>query len=193
MNWKPGLLVCALLAGNAMAAPQSTGKTAEAILAGGCFWCFKHDLGRVQGVVSVTSGYSGGTTANPTYTTYHDGHHVEAVQVLYDPAKLSYRKLIEVYYDNVDPFDADGQFCDRGEGYRAVIFVANADERKVAKEVSDAVAAKFGKPVKVDIRDAKPFWAAEEWHQKYIEENPLAYERYRRGCGRDARLEQLKK
>lgn len=183
------LIPCVLLGSNAMA---ETMKPAEAILAGGCFWCFKHDLGRVAGVVSVTSGYSGGTTANPTYETYHDGNHVEAVQVLYDPAKLSYRKLIEVYYDNVDPFDDGGQFCDRGEGYRPVIFVANAEERKVAGEVSAEVAKKFGKPVKVDIRDAKPFWAAEEYHQKYIEENPLRYELYRRGCGRDARLDALK-
>lgn len=182
------LLLCALSASSAMAAANS----AEAILAGGCFWCFKHDLEKVPGIVGVTSGYSGGTTANPTYRTYHDGNHVEVVRVVYDPAKLAYRKLLEVYYDNVDPFDDGGQFCDRGEGYRPVIFVANASERKVAEEVGAAVSSKFGKPVKVDIRDAKPFWEAEEYHQKYIEENPLQYELYRRGCGRDARLEALR-
>lgn len=171
--------------------------TATAILAGGCFWCVEHDFAKLPGVKDVVSGYSGGTRANPTYENHHDTDtensvaHVEVVQITYDPALLSYDKLLDHYFRNIDPTDGGGQFCDRGTSYRPVIYTANDEERDTAEAGKASVAKLIAQPVAVEILPAGKFWPAEDYHQDYAEKNPVRYNYYRWNCGRDQRIEKV--
>lgn len=181
------LLAALLLGAPAAAAPAS------AIFAGGCFWCVEADLEKLPGVLSVESGYSGGTLAQPRYAQVSAGGtgHFEVVRVTYDPARLSYAALLGHFWRQVDPDDAGGQFCDRGEQYRSAIFVANAAERAAAEASRQAVARQLGRAVVTPILPAGTFWPAEAEHQDYARRNPLRYRYYRSSCGRDARLRQV--
>jgi len=167
--------------------------TASAVFAGGCFWCMEPPFDALDGVVSTTSGFTGGSVANPSYEQVSAGGtgHVEAVQVVYDPKRIGYEKLLEVYWRNVDALDDGGQFCDRGESYRSAIFVHDAEERRLAEESKRAIGERLGRPVATQIRDAAPFYPAEEYHQDYYRKNPIRYRFYRGRCGRDARLKEL--
>ena len=170
-------------------------KLAKATFAGGCFWCMEPPFEALDGVVSVTSGYTGGTKENPSYEEVSSGAtgHAESVQILYDPSKVTYEKLLEVYWHNVDPTDRGGQFCDRGLQYRPSIFVHDEEQRRLA-EASKATLEKsrlFPGPIGVEIVRAAAFWPAEEYHQHYHTKNPIRYAYYRRGCGRDTRLKEL--
>jgi peptide-methionine (S)-S-oxide reductase len=164
---------------------------AKAIFAGGCFWCMEKPFDQLPGVISTTSGYTGGRVDNPTYQMVGSGStgHVEAVQVVYDPARITYAQLLETYWKQVDPFDGDGQFCDQGGTYVPEIFVANPNEQASAEASKSAIAARFpGQTIAVKIVPAKTFWPAEDYHQDYYLKNPVRYAYYRNGCGRDARL-----
>ena len=168
---------------------------AEAIFAGGCFWCVESDFDKVTGVVDTISGYTGGTVDNPTYkqVTYKDTGHYEAVKVVYDSNVVSYSELVEYYWRHVDPTDAGGQFCDRGDSYRTAIFAKPGEERVIA-EASKAAIEESGilaDPVVTPILNADTFWRAEEYHQDYYEKNPLRYNYYRRSCGRDKRVKDV--
>ncbi|HVN40977.1 MAG TPA: peptide-methionine (S)-S-oxide reductase MsrA [Myxococcota bacterium] len=167
--------------------------TETAIFAGGCFWCMVPPFEELPGVITVTSGYTGGTKPNPTYEEVSAGGtgHAESVEVLYDPAKVGYERLLDVYWHNIDPTVSDRQFCDVGNQYRSAIFVKDGAQRKAAESSRDAVQKKLGVPVKTQIVDAGPFYAAEDYHQDYYKKNPIRYRYYRWGCGRDARLEEI--
>ena len=164
----------------------------DAIFAGGCFWCLEHDLEGLDGVVSAESGYSGGDLINPTYDN-HNGHQ-EVVKVSFKPEVISYKDLLKQYWINIDPFDDKGQFCDRGDSYKPVIFVSNKDQESIAKESKQSISAELNTPLdqlKVDIIDSKPFWIAENYHQDFAVKNPLKYNFYRKSCGRDNRLKKV--
>ena len=175
------------------AAPAAVAAEAIATFAGGCFWCTEADFEKVPGVTAAVSGYTGGTLANPSYEAVSAGRtgHAEAVQVHYDPAKISYARLLEIYWRSVDPTVKDRQFCDTGSQYRSAIFVRNAAERRLAEASRDRVARQLGVPIHTEIVDAGAFYPAEEYHQDYYKKNPVRYRWYRGGCGRDARLEQV--
>jgi len=166
-----------------------------AIFAGGCFWCMEPPFDALDGVLSTTSGYTGGTVDDPTYEQVSAGGtgHAEAIRIEYDPSKVTYRELLEVFWHNVDPTDEGGQFCDRGGQYRSAIFVLDADQRAAAEASKRALEARrpFDAPIVTPIVDAGTFWPAEAYHQDYSEKNPLRYKYYRWGCGRDARLAEL--
>jgi peptide-methionine (S)-S-oxide reductase len=168
---------------------------AVATFAAGCFWCVEPPYDKTEGVVSTTSGYTGGKVAGATYRQVGMGGtgHTEAVRVVYDPARVGYDKLLEVYWKNVDPLDAKGQFCDKGEPYRPAIFVHDEEQRRLAEASKAALAAsgRFKQPIVVAIEPAADFWIAEDYHQDYYLKNPAKYAYYRWGCGRDARLEEL--
>jgi peptide-methionine (S)-S-oxide reductase len=175
----------------AQSAPPAATRTA--VFAGGCFWCMEGPFEKLAGVSEVVSGYAGGRTANPSYEQVTAGGtgHAEVVRVSYDPAKVSYATLLEIYWRNVDPFDGGGQFCDSGPSYRPEIFVGNDEERRLAEQSKAALEKRFGKSIAVRITKATPFYAAEGYHQDYYLRNPLRYRYYRSGCGRDNRLEQV--
>lgn len=167
-----------------------SGQRATAVFAMGCFWCAEADFEKVPGVVKVVSGYTGGRTKNPTYdlvTTETTGHY-EAVLVTYDPKKVSYSQLLKTFWANVDPFDAKGQFCDKGSSYRAAIFPRTAKEKIAAKASKDYLVKRFKKPIATKILPRTTFYNAERYHQDYYKKNPIRYRYYRNGCGRDARL-----
>jgi peptide-methionine (S)-S-oxide reductase len=169
--------------------PPGPGRAA-AVFAGGCFWCMEPPFDALEGVLATTSGYTGGRLARPTYeqvTTGGTGH-VEAVHVLFDPARVSYAKLLEVFWRNVDPLDAGGQFCDRGESYATAVFAQDAGQRRLAEASKAEVEGRLRRPVATPVRDAAPFWPAEDYHQDYYLKNPARYRVYRWNCGRDARL-----
>ncbi len=165
-----------------------------AIFAGGCFWCVQHDFDQVDGVVSTTAGYTGGTKVNPTYKEVSAGKtgHVEAVEVNYDPNKVSYEELLNFYFHNIDPTRDDGQFCDDGNQYRPVIFYSDDKQKKLAEEYKQKlVDTKKFPAVRVQILPAQTFYPAEEYHQEYYQKNPIRYKYYRYNCGRDKRLKEL--
>ena len=166
---------------------------AVATFAAGCFWCTESDFDKVEGVVSTTSGYTGGHKANATYYEVGTGRtgHTEGVRVVFDPSKVNYASLLDVYWRNVDPFDGRGQFCDKGSQYRPEIFVHDAEQRKLAEASKAAVEAKLKRPVAVKVTPAATFYVAEDYHQDYYKKNPVRYKFYRYNCGRDARLEQV--
>ena len=168
-------------------------ETESAVFAGGCFWCTESDFEKVDGVTGAISGYTGGTVTNPTYKQVSGGGtgHVEAVKVIYDPSKVTYEKLLEVFWRHVDPTDGGGQFVDRGGQYRSVIFYANDEERVLAEASKKnlAVTGPFGKPIATEILPLGPFYAAEEYHQDYYKNNPIRYRWYRSRSGRDQFLE----
>jgi peptide-methionine (S)-S-oxide reductase len=162
-----------------------------AVFAGGCFWCMESDFSKVDGVIDVVSGFTGGTLENPTYNGDHTGHY-EAVLVTYDPQLVSYRELLGYFWINIDPFDSRGQFCDKGPSYLSAIFVSDAAERQLAEESKLSVQQWFGgQEVATRILDRNTFYPVEEYHQDYAKKNPLRYSYYRSGCGRDRRLAEL--
>jgi peptide-methionine (S)-S-oxide reductase len=183
------LLAALLVAAPAAAAPQR----AVAVFAGGCFWCTESDFDKMPGVLSTVSGYTGGKTANPTYEQVSAGGtgHIEAVRVEYDPSKISYAALVRRFFPTVDPLDAGGQFCDRGDQYRSAVFVAGAEQRRTAEAEKARVAGLLKKPVRTQILPAARFYPAEGYHQDYYTKNPIRYRFYRFNCGRDARLRQV--
>ncbi|MDE0930253.1 MAG: peptide-methionine (S)-S-oxide reductase MsrA [Halioglobus sp.] len=165
--------------------------SATAIFAGGCFWCMESDYDAQTGVTGVVSGFTGGTLKNPTYSGNHKGH-FEAVEVTYDPAVVSYATLLEVFWRNIDPFDNQGQFCDKGPSYRSAIFPGSQLERELAERSKIDVAMRFdGEAVYTEILNRSTFWPVEEYHQDYYLKNPVRYKYYRWNCGRDQRLEQI--
>lgn len=168
-------------------------KPAKAIFAGGCFWCMEPPFEKLPGVSGVISGYSGGARPNPTYEEVGSGGtgHAEVVEIIYDPARVSYEKLLEVFWHNIDPLSSNGQFCDRGEQYRSIIFYGNENERRLAEESKKKVEQRLKAKVVTEIVPAATFYRAEEYHQDYSVKNPLRYGFYRKSCGRDARLAKL--
>jgi len=179
------------------AATQTTttpsGEKEKAYFAGGCFWCTEADFEKLPGVYEAISGYTGGDLQNPTYkqVSYTETGHFEAVEVTYDPQQLNFRELVDYHFRHIDPLDADGQFCDRGTSYRTAIFVSNNKERKAATASRKAAEKILGQDIVTPILDLKTFWPAEDYHQDYYKKNPIRYQYYRRGCGRDRRLAQL--
>ena len=164
---------------------------ATAEFAGGCFWCMEVDFEKKAGVSNVVSGFTGGSLKNPTYSGNHDGHY-EAIQVTYDPAKVSYEELLRHFWRNVDPFDDGGQFCDRGFSYRTAIFTDGESQRQAAQASFDRVEARFPeRDIATELLPASEFWPVEAYHQDYAEKNPLRYRYYRWSCGRDQRLEEI--
>jgi len=164
----------------------------EAIFAGGCFWCLEHDLEKLDGVISVESGYSGGEQANPTYAN-HIGHK-EVVKVVFNSDIISYKDLLQNYWFNIDPFDDRGQFCDRGDSYKPVIFTSNEAQVSEVEDSQKRISLALNVLVdqlKVDVIDSKTFWIAEKYHQDYAINNPLKYKFYRTSCGRDSRLKKI--
>jgi peptide-methionine (S)-S-oxide reductase len=166
----------------------------KAIFAGGCFWCMESDFEKLEGVTDVISGFTGGSIKNPTYRGNHQGHY-EAVEVTYDPAKVSYQQLLDYYWVNIDPFDARGQFCDKGHSYLSAIFVANEKERKLAEASREKVVKQFpDKKVVTPILKTSTFYPIkgdESYHQDYYKNNSVRYKYYRWSCGRDQRLKEI--
>ena len=164
-----------------------------ATFAGGCFWCVESDFDKVPGVIETISGYTGGILPNPTYEQVTAGGtgHREAVQIVYDPSRVSYAELLTAFWHSVDPTDGGGQFCDRGQSYQTAIFVADEDERRLAETSKQAAEASLGKAIVTPIEAASPFFPAEDYHQDYYEKSPLRYRYYRYACGRDRRVEEL--
>ncbi|TIH11140.1 peptide-methionine (S)-S-oxide reductase [Pseudomonas leptonychotis] len=208
--WRRRLLAsAALILGGLLAAceptaaqvpqPEVSKPTVEdsgvAIFAGGCFWCTEADFDKVPGVIETTSGYIGGHVDNPTYEQVSAGNsgHIEAVRVRFDPSKTNYAKLLEAFWPTIDPITANAQFCDRGSQYRSAIFYSNPEEQKLATASKDALekSGRLPAPVVTEILAASTFYSAEDYHQDYYLRNPLRYNYYRNGCGRDQRLEQL--
>ena len=171
---------------------QAFAESEEAIFAGGCFWCLEHDLEKLDGVLSAESGYSGGELTNPTYEN-HSGHQ-EVVKVIFDSDIISYIDLLKQYWVNIDPFDDKGQFCDRGDSYKPLIFTSNQEQESDAIESRKNISTVLNVPldqIKVDIIDSKVFWIAENYHQDFADKNPLKYNFYRTSCGRDNRLKKV--
>ncbi|MFC1488347.1 peptide-methionine (S)-S-oxide reductase MsrA [Thermodesulfobacteriota bacterium] len=168
-------------------------KTASAVFAGGCFWCTESDFEKIDGVIEAISGYTGGQVDNPTYRQVSGGGtgHIEAVKVTYDPTRISYEKLLEVFWQHVDPTDPGGQFVDRGDQYRSAIFYASQTEKQLAEASMQRLAAsgRFNKPIATDILPLGEFYPAEDYHQNYYKKNPIRYYWYRSGSGRDQFLE----
>ena len=168
----------------------------SAVLAGGCFWCMESDLEKLPGVISVESGYSGGSVSEPTYNqvSAETTGHQEVVEVLFDSAKITYSKLLQSYWRNVDPLDGAGQFCDRGDSYRPVIFTSGDQQNSEALASQSAAASELGvseSALKVEIKPLEKFWPAEDYHQNFAELNSVKYKYYRWACGRDKRLDEV--
>jgi len=180
-------IVLAILATTAAARAES----AEAVFAGGCFWCMESEYQELSGVSDVVSGFTGGTVKNPSYSGNHKGHY-EAVKVTYDPDVVSYETLLNKYWLSIDPFDNRGQFCDKGPSYRAAVFTSNDKEKTLALASLEKVKKQFPKQeVYTEVLDANDFWPVEEYHQDYYVKNPVRYKYYRWNCGRDQRLEDI--
>jgi peptide methionine sulfoxide reductase msrA/msrB len=164
-----------------------------ATFAGGCFWTMEHAYDDLPGVISATSGFMGGTTKNPSYMQVVEGNtgHLESVQVVYDPAKVSYETLLWTFWHNIDPFQADGQACDTGPNYHTAVFVRGAEQRRAASVTRQQIADRFHREVAAQVLTAGPFYAAEDYHQDYAKKNPVRYGMYRTGCGRDRRLREI--
>jgi peptide-methionine (S)-S-oxide reductase len=188
------LASCLIISTGVHADSKTVEKPAVAVFAGGCFWCMEPPFDDLPGVISTISGYTGGHTENPTYKEVSNGKtgHFEAVQVTYDSAKVSYEKLLEVFWHNIDPFDDDGQFCDKGEQYKAAIFYQNEEEKQLAEASKIAIAKGLpGQQIVTAIKPAGKFFPAEDYHQGYYLNNPTSYKFYRFTCGRDRRLSQV--
>ncbi len=169
--------------------------TEKAIFAGGCFWCMEPPFDKLEGVITTVSGYIGGQKENPTYREVSSGGtgHFEAVEVTYDPTKVSYETLLRTFWTNIDPLNAKGQFCDRGSQYLTAIFYLNEEQMNAAQASKKALieSGLFDKTITTQVIAASRFYPAEEYHQDYYTKNPLKYHYYRNGCGRDIRLKQL--
>ena len=182
----------------ALAQPAASAKpatTARIVFAGGCFWCMEPPFDALPGVISTISGYIGGSKKDPTYQQVSSGStgHTEAVEITFDPSKVSVEKLLDVFWHNIDPTEKDGQFCDKGTQYRTGIFYVDEAQKKAAETSKAALARSkpFKEPIVTEITAATQFYAAEDYHQDYYQKNPVRYKFYRNGCGRDARLKQL--
>ena len=169
------------------AAPAPTPGLKTSVFAGGCFWSAEHGMEKVRGVVDVVVGYSGGTRRNPTYEDH--GGHLEAIRVTWDPARTTYSDVVSAFFRNIDPTDPNGQICDIGPSYRTAVFVADDAEKRVAEQVKTDVARQIRRPVATRILPRATFWMGEGYHQDYAAKNPGHYNRYRVGCGRDARIQ----
>ncbi|PKN41292.1 MAG: peptide-methionine (S)-S-oxide reductase [Deltaproteobacteria bacterium HGW-Deltaproteobacteria-18] len=181
------LLVLGLFGGNVAA------QNKEAVFAGGCFWCLEGPFDALPGVLATEAGYTGGQTPNPSYEQVSSGTsgHLEAMRVVYDPELVDFGKLLDVFWRNIDPTDAGGQFCDRGPQYRSAVFFADEAEESIARASMAQLEEARGFKVATEILPRTEFYAAEEYHQDYYKKNPLRYRFYRQGCGRDQRLKQL--
>ena len=186
-----------MISGTGKSASQGSGekKLDKATFAGGCFWCMEHPFEELEGVRSVTSGYTGGHKKNPTYEEVSAGvtGHAESVQVVYDPEKISYSRLLDVFWRNIDPTTPNRQFCDVGTQYRPAIFYHNQEQKRLAEESKRVLenSGRFNTKIATEIVAASEFWPAEEYHQKYYSKNPVRYKFYRYNCGRDQRLKEL--
>jgi len=171
------------------------GGSATATFAGGCFWCMEHPFDQLPGVISVTSGYTGGHTERPSYEEVSAGGtgHAESVEVVYDPTKITYEQLLTVFWHNIDPLTRDAQFCDHGTQYRSAIFYHDSAQRRLAEASKHLLetSGRFQQPIVTEIVAATPFYPAEEYHQHYYRKNPIRYNFYRWNCGRDRRLREL--
>lgn len=191
------LLITMFISGVIFMQPSESGaaKPDTAIFAGGCFWCMVHPFDKIDGVKEVISGYTGGHKKNPTYEEVSSGTtgHVEAIEVIYDPSRVSYRKLLDVFWRQIDPTDAGGQFVDRGSQYRTVIFYHSEEQKRLAEESRRELekSGRFGKPIVTEILPASVFYRAEEYHQDYYKKNPLRYKFYRFNSGRDQFLKKV--
>jgi peptide methionine sulfoxide reductase msrA/msrB len=180
-------------AGTAPGGAPSNAKLETAIFAGGCFWCMTPPFEKLSGVVKVISGYTGGQTKNPTYENYAEGGHIEAVEVIYDPSKITYSQLLDVFWRQIDPTDGGGQFVDRGPQYRSAIFYLDERQKELAEKSKEELSrsGRFKKPIVTEILKASVFYPAEEYHQDYYKKNPIRYEFYRYRSGRDQFLEKV--
>jgi len=191
------LLLIFLFLFNVLQAEESqvnSGNGQVATFAAGCFWCAQSDFDKVNGVISTTAGYTGGSKTNPTYEEVSSGEtgHVESLQIVYDPNKVSYEQLLDFYFHNIDPTRDDGQFCDSGQQYRPVIFYHNNEQKQLAEAYKQKlIDSKQFPQVLVQILPAQTFYPAEDYHQEYYRKNPVRYKYYRYTCGRDKRLKQL--
>jgi peptide-methionine (S)-S-oxide reductase len=188
--------ICVISSGDAKdAGPVPSPGLEKATFAGGCFWCMEAPFDKLEGVKSVTAGYTGGQKKNPTYEEVSAGTtgHAEAVQIIYDPARVSYSKLLDVFWRNIDPLAKDRQFCDTGNQYRSSVFYHNEDQKRRAEQSKKTLeqSKKIGGPIHTEIVAATEFYPAEEYHQHYYKKNPIRYNFYRFGCGRDERLKEL--
>lgn len=188
-------LITALIVGAGVVHAASPSEVETATFAGGCFWCVESDFDKVEGVISTTSGYIGGHKKNPTYKEVSAGGtgHTEAVQIVYDPAKVTYAELLMVLWRNIDPTTPNRQFCDAGSQYRAEIFYHDEKQKTLADKSKRGVEStkSFAAPIVTQVTMASEFYPAEEYHQDYYLKNPVRYKIYRYGCGRDKRLKQL--
>ena len=188
------LMMTTTAAGDSEKKPVSEEKLGKATFAGGCFWCMEPPFDKVQGVLSAISGYTGGTEKDPTYEQVSSGKtgHLEALQVIYDPSRVSYSQLLDIFWKNVDPTQGNGQFVDIGPQYRTAIFYHNEEQRRLALESRNRLqeSRKFAKPIVTEIRPATEFYPAEDYHQDYYKKNPIRYKYYRLGSGRDQFLEE---
>ena len=189
MNAIAAVMLAALAMSGGAGPVTAAVETKTAIFAGGCFWCVEAAFDEVDGVTETVSGYAGGTKPNPTYGD-HEGYQ-EAVKVTYDPAKVTYAKLLDHFWRNIDPFDPNGQFCDQGNAYRSVVFVGNDDEKQLAEKTKEEIAARFKQKVATEIKPVTTFTAAEDYHQDYHNLNPVSYKYYKYGCGRAQRLAEI--
>ena len=163
----------------------------KATFAGGCFWCVESDFQDLDGVISAVSGFTGGTLKKPTYRGNHEGHY-ESVEIEFDPEIISYAELLHIYWRSIDPFDSRGQFCDKGFEYQSAIFVHDDEQRKLAESTKAEVMKQFpDQQVATVILDSGDFWPVAEYHQDYYKKNPIRYNLYRKGCGRDKRVKQI--
>lgn len=175
-------------------APAPTAGTAKATFAGGCFWCMVPPFDRLDGVLKVTSGYTGGNVPNPDYEQVSTGEtgHAEAVEIVFDPARISYQQLLHVFWENIDPLTDEAQFCDAGSQYRTAIFYHDETQRQLAEATREAEAAKLEAPIVTEIIAAGPFYPAEDYHQDFYKKQSEHYRLYREACGRDRRLKELR-
>lgn len=181
-----------LIGGFIMFSNSAQAAQETALFGGGCFWCMQPAFDQTKGVIATSVGYAGGTAEDATYEKVSTGTtaHIEAIQVTYDPAQVTYEQLLQTYLENIDPTDGDGQFADRGPQYMPVVFCSNAAQQIAAKTALESIAKKFApQPIKVSIRDAKPFYPAEDYHQKYYQKHSLRYNAYKHGSGRASYIE----
>jgi len=190
-----GFMTCVTLTVWLSSGVQSAPTTAKAYFAGGCFWCMEEAFEKVDGVLTVVYGYMGGTVANPTYEQVSDGRtgHAEAIEVTYDPTKVTYQKLLDAFWRNIDPVTPNAQFCDHGTQYRAAVFYSTDEEKRLAEESKSKIeqSKRLPVPIVTQLVQASTFYQAENYHQDYYKKNPLRYKYYKYSCGRAQRLEAL--
>ncbi len=190
-----GLIIGATLTGWPSSEVRSAPTIAKAYFAGGCFWCMEEAFEKVDGVIAVVSGYMGGTAVNPTYEQVSDGRtgHAESIEVTYDPSKVTYQKLLDAFWRNVDPITPNAQFCDHGNQYRSAVFYTTDEEKRLAEESTHALeqSKRLPAPIVTQLVKASTFYPAEDYHQDYYKKNPLRYKYYKYTCGRAQRLEAL--